>query len=303
MFGKHNKPIISLNLGGGGTRGLAHIGVLKALHENKIEFDLIIGVSMGAIIGLNYALDPDPVSVEKKILNHLSSSEFRDTLLGSWRQADKKTGRNLLLRINRVYKQTGLIGRLLLTKGVLSEEDIEAALFPIIPDVQFSSLKKPFICTAVNLTKGAISVFKEGSTRNPVLASASMPLVFPPVFIGGDPHSDGGVLDKIGIETAHSVGVKSIIAVDVSNNQGWKRKIATGIDVMIRADEISAVYRKNNQLKKANIIINPIKEDVHWADYSSAKTIIDSGYESTIEMIPEIRKKIKKIKTRFFFFR
>ena len=129
-----------------------------------------------------------------------------------------------------------------------------------------------------------------------------MPLVFPPVYIDSEPYTDGGVLDKIGIDTAKTMGVKKIIAVDVSNTEKWRRKITTGIDVMLRADEIAARYRKNIQLDDAAIIIRPIKDDIHWADYSAADAIIESGYQTTQEMIPEIRKQTKSLTSRLFWF-
>jgi len=296
------RPRVSLNLGGGGTRGLSHIGVLKALHEYNIEFDLIIGVSMGAIMGLNYALNPDPEALEKKIGDHLNTEKFKDTLLGSWKTIDMDRGKNILTKINQLVKKTGLVGRLLLTKGVLAEEDVEDALFPMIPDVSFSDLKKKFICIAVNLQTGQPRVFNKGKVRKPVLASASMPLVFPPVNIEGTDYADGGILDKIGIDTAKLVGVKKILAVDPSNSSIVNRKINSALDVMIIADDIAAMYRKSDQIKDATVVINPIDQDIHWADYSSFDKLIEVGYRKTVESIPEIMRKIKPRRKGFFSF-
>jgi len=296
------RPRVSLNLGGGGTRGLSHIGVLKALHEYKIEFDIIIGVSMGAIMGLNYALNPDPEALEKKIGEHLKSEKFKDTLLGSWKKIDADRGKSILTKINQLVKKTGLVGRLLLTKGVLSDEDVEDALFPLIPDVSFSDLKKQFICIAVNLKTGLPQVFNEGKVRDAVLASASMPLVFPPVNIKGTHYADGGILDKIGIDTAMAAGVKKILAVDPSNSSIVDRKISSALDVMIIADDIASMYRKSDQLKDATVVISPIDQDIHWADYSSFDKLIEVGYRKTVESIPEIMKKIKPRRKGFFSF-
>ncbi len=291
-YGKYKT---SLNLGGGGARGMAHIGVIRALAQESISYDMIVGISMGAVVGANYALDPNIDRVEKKIVTHLTSEKFQDSLLGSWRSGSGDTSkRKLLLRINRIYRQTGLFSRLLLTNGILSEEDIKEAVYQIIPDVNFEDLEIPFACAAVSLEKGEIKIFKEGPLRPAVLASISMPLVFPPVNIDGHSLVDGGVLDRIGIDTSLALGVKKIIAVDVSAAFLLEKKVRTGIDVMMRSEEIAAQYRKLYQLKHASLVIHPILDGIHWADHSQYETIIQKGYDATIDSMDKLRRVVKK---------
>jgi len=297
---------ISLNLSGGGARGLAHIGVIQALVEHKIEYDLIVGVSMGAIVGANYAHTNNINKVYNKLNNHLHSEDFQDSLLGSWRSVDNngnQSKRSLLNKINNLYRQTGLIGRLLLSRSILSNEDIEKAVLPIIPDIDFDDFKIPFVCTAVDLSHGKSEIFFNGPVQEKILASASMPLVFPPVSINNSYFIDGGVLDRVGVDTALALDVEKIIAVDVSNNFMSNQKIRTAIDVMLRSEEISAVYRKNYQLNRAAIVIRPIIEDIHWADYANIEKIVDMGYEATIKQIDAIKQVISPTKNFFSFFK
>jgi len=297
---------VSLNLSGGGARGLAHIGVIQALVEHKIEYDLIVGVSMGAIVGANYAHTNNINKVYNKLNNHLHSEDFQDSLLGSWRSVDNngnQSKRSLLNKINNLYRQTGLIGRLLLSRSILSDEDIEKAVLPIIPDIDFEDFQIPFVCTAVDLSHGKTEIFFNGPVQEKILASASMPLVFPPVSINNSYFIDGGVLDRVGVDTALALDVEKIIAVDVSNNFMSNQKIRTAIDVMLRSEEISAVYRKNYQLNRAAIVIRPIIEDIHWADYASIEKIVDMGYEATIKQIDAIKQVVSPSKNIFSFFR
>lgn len=287
----YKKYGVSLNLGGGGARGMAHLGVLRALQDNAINFDLIVGVSMGAIVGANYALNPNIDVVEKKLVRHIMSDDFQDSLLGSWKPVHPAAShRNLLLRINRLYRQTGLFSRLLLSNGILSEEDIERAVYPLIPDVCFEDLKLPFVCTAVSLEKGEIRIFHEGPIRPAVLASISMPLVFPPVSIDNCSFVDGGILDRIGIETSQTLGVKDIIAVDVSAAFLLEKKVRTGIDVMMRSEEIAAKYRKQRQLNQASVVISPIEDGIHWADHSQYERIIKMGYDATLAKMEFLKR-------------
>jgi NTE family protein len=304
--GKKAPYKVSLNLGGGGARGLAHLGVLRALEENEIEFDILVGVSMGAIIAANYAYHKDIDKVHNLIVSHIESSNFKRTLLGSWRaeETEEYTGRakRLLMKVGRLYKQTETYGRLLLTSGMLDKDDIREAVFPIIPDIDFEDLKMPFVCIAVNLENGNRRIFNQGSVRTAVLASLSIPLVFPPVEINGNLYTDGGIVDRIGVDSAFDLGVKKVVAVDVSSDFFTKKKIKNALDIMMRSEEISAMYRKNYQLQQAAIVIRPIQESIHWADYHNYKTIIQSGYDSTIEKIKDIKKLVKSQKSIFRFF-
>ncbi|MDH4262965.1 MAG: patatin-like phospholipase family protein [Spirochaetia bacterium] len=306
-MGSKNTPYrISLNLGGGGARGLAHIGVLRALEENEIEFDILIGVSMGALIAANYAYYKSAGKVQNLIANHIESADFKKSLLGTWRPAESDAqssrSRRLMMKFSRLYKQTEIYGRLFLSTGMLDKDDIIEAVYPIIPNIDFDELNMPFSCIAVNLENGNRRIFNQGSVRTAVLASLSMPLVFPPVEINGNLYTDGGIVDRVGVDSAFDIGVKKIIAVDVSNDFFAKKKIKTALDIMLRSEEISAKYRKNYQLKQAAIIIRPIQDSIHWADYHNYKNIIQAGYESTIEKIKEIKRLVRTQKSILRYF-
>lgn len=305
MSRNDNPYKISLNLGGGGARGLAHIGVLRALEENEIEFDILVGVSMGALIAANYAYYKDIDKVQNLIVRHISSEDFKHTLLGSWKpETDEHISRSkrLLMKFGRLYKQTELYSRLFLSLGMLDEKDVKEAIYPIIPNVDFEELEIPFVCVAVNLETGNRRIFNEGSVRTAVTASLSMPLVFPPVEINGNLYTDGGIIDRIGVDSAHALGVKKIIAVDVSSDYFAQKKIKTSLDIMLRSEEISARYRKDYQLKHAAIVIRPIQESIHWADYYHFDKIIEAGYEATLEKMDDIKRLIKSQKSIFRFF-
>jgi NTE family protein len=298
---------ISLNLGGGGARGLAHLGVLKALEEHDIEFDILIGVSMGALIAANYAYYKNIADTENLIIEHIESDTFKHSLLGTWRSPNlsklpESRGKRFFSKFSKFYKQTELYSRLLLSRGILDEEDIAESVLPIIPNVDFSDLQKPFACVAVNIETGVRNLFTSGSVQQAVLASLSMPLVFPPVEIEGSLYTDGGVVDRIGVDAAFDLGVTKIIAVDVSNEFFSQKRLKTGLDIMLRSEEISAIYRKNYQLEHAEIVIKPIEESIHWADYHNYRNIIDSGYQSTLERISDLKKAVKQKKSVFRVF-
>ncbi|MDH5717759.1 MAG: patatin-like phospholipase family protein [Spirochaetia bacterium] len=298
------KHKISLNLGGGAARGLAHIGVIRALNEEKIPYDIVIGISMGAIIGSIYCANPDVNFLEEKSIELIKSEKFKESVIGSWHNDYQKSANNIIKVINKFYKQTGIISKILLSTGILDYDEIDNLLSDYIPDINIEETDFPFVCVAVDLNKGQSDLFQEGSIRDAVYASSSMPLVFAPRVIGNAEYIDGGVLDKLGIDASERLGIPYTIVSDVSNEKIEKKIIRNGLDVMFYMEEIASRYRRKKQLERATVVLNPIHKDIHWSDYSSYREMIDSGYETTKDKIGEIRHKLKTVHPfkKWFFF-
>ena len=303
------RPKISLNLGAGAARGYAHIGVLRALKEHRIPFDFIIGVSMGAFIGSIYAMEPDVDFTEERALDLLDSENFKDTIVANYYNMMESEQAGFFHKLSTLYTKTGLMGRIFLSPGMLSLEEVENALFPYLPNLNIENTRFPFAAVSVDLEKGKSKIFTKGPMRPIVMSSMAMPVVFPPIEVEKSRYVDGGVLDKVGIDSAETLGIRKIIAVDVSNeaaNDGMSESLVkTGVDVMLRTEEIASQYRRERQLNRATITLMPIKGNIHWADYGAAREMIDTGYEYTISRIGEIRHQLKLIhpvKKLFFFF-
>ena len=271
---------ISLNLGGGAARGYAHVGVIRALVEHKIPFDMIIGASIGALVGASYALDPDVDRLESSMIKFSTSGPLQNTVMKQFADLMGAQGaKGMIDKLSAKYMKGNLIRKVLLTKGILRAEEFESMIAYCIPDLDFKSTKIPFTCIAVDMYSGKRVLFQTGSIRNAVIASGSLPMICPPKVIGGVPYVDGGVLDKIGIETGHELGVKHIIAVDVSNETIEQSSIRNSLDVLVRTEEIASVHRNKNQLKRASVVIKPIAGNIHWADYTKHEELIQTGYD------------------------
>ena len=120
---------ISLNLGGGAARGFAHVGVIRCLVEERIPFDIMIGVSAGATVAAIFSSKPDVDHLEATMLDMVHSSEFQKSLLGSFiRRVNNLPDDNILERINKIYTKSSLLGKMLLTQGMMSPEEIEAII-------------------------------------------------------------------------------------------------------------------------------------------------------------------------------
>jgi NTE family protein len=284
---------VTLCLGAGAARGFAHIGVLRALHKENIPIDQVIGVSIGSLVGSIYCMSQDPEFVKKRLHEFTESEVFLDSLLGSWSKVadDKPSG--LLDKINRAYSRTGMISRIALTQGIINIQEMTEIFYPFIAPLKLETLRKPFAAVAVDIMSGNSVIFTHGDLRKVVMASSSIPLVFPPITIGERLFSDGSILDKLGLDAAITLGLNRIIAVDISDSEWVKKEPGNALDLMIRTEEIAAKYRKEKQLNNALITIKPVVGHMHWADYSKAEELVQSGYEITMSMMKEIKDSLK----------
>jgi NTE family protein len=185
---EHRRRKLGLALGGGGARGLAHIGVLKVLDREKIAVDVIAGTSMGGIVGALYAAGFSGERIEAEMLR-LSRSRLELVKL-----IDLRLGAAGLLGGNRITEMlTALLGA----------------------DLTFADLRIPFAVTGVDIVSGREVDLSEGNVVDAVRATMSVPGVFPPVEIGPYRLMDGGVLNNVPVDVALKLGADAVIAVDV----------------------------------------------------------------------------------------
>lgn len=281
---------VSLNLGGGAARGFAHVGAIRALVENDVHFDLLVGISMGSIVGGIYSVMPDVDFLEKRLKQLVAFEAFRNSVVGTWTTNQDAPSKGFVHRAQKLLTGTNILRRIFTAPGVLTPSDVQSVMYPFIADVTFNATAIPFATAAVNIRNGELRVF-QGSDRlrEAVIASASMPLIFPPERIGKEWYVDGGVLDKLGIETAERLGAGRFIVVDVSDEKLPDNIPRSGFDVMLKTEEIASEHRRMIQLQKANLVVRPIQGNYHWADYSAADEFIRMGYDATLGQMSEIK--------------
>jgi len=193
------RPRTILVLGGGGMRGFAHIGVIRALERLGIEVDEIIGTSMGAVMGALFASGRDSYQMEE-VAAEISLKDYFKL--------------NLVKFLVRGYRHASVY------KGKVFQQFLERSL----PEQHFAELARPFFCNALSLTKGSSRFFGlPGADHVPVAdavyASACLPAVFEPPMIEGDYYIDGGMTETIALRLAHARGPDLIIAVDLSHKE------------------------------------------------------------------------------------
>ncbi len=287
---------IGLVLGGGGARGLAHIGVIKGLIKNGITIRCITGASMGAIVGAAFAFHNNIVEVEQKFKNFVQSEDFsrlknEQSHLGS---AEKPEG--FFHFISKVVKRQLVIHLAANRKGLVTNDHLKRAIQFIIPEGNIEHTKIPFACTALNLVNGNEKIFTSGDLHQALMASASIPGFLPPMVVNSDVFVDGAVINSFPIEICRAMKADFVIASDVAPELGEMKEFNNIIEIFIRTHR-SAVRKLNQQLlNKADFVLKPDIGDKDWTDFEAIDFFIKRGEQVVEQKIEDLKSKIKRQK-------
>ena len=230
-----NKPQIALVLGAGSARGLSHIGVIQVLLENNIPFHLLVGSSMGAMIGGIYASGADIYMLARMVeyMNH-----------------------GVLYDVN------------LPRMGFMAGRKISNFLELMTKNKTFAELDIPLLVVATDLITGETVVIEEGSVAQAIRASISIPGVFRPVRDGERVLVDGAVTDRLPVRVAQEWGADIIIAVDVTFCGGKKIVIRNTLDVIMTSLDILQKQQFDSVSPLADILIQPAVGGYSPQDFS-----------------------------------
>lgn len=248
---------VGLALGSGLARGLAHIGVIKALLQAGIRIDCIAGTSMGSVVAALFAC-----GMKVKMMERLARRISRRT----W--------------IDFTFPRMGLI----------AGERLEELLYLLTGRRKFEEVSLPLAILAVDLISGERVVLRCGSIARAVRASCAIPGIFNPVEYGGRLLVDGGVLERVPAKTVRDMGADFVIAVDV----GYyieEYKINHIFDVLSRANEVMSREIGLLQPQKADILIMPDMKDVAPFHFHLADEAIARGEDAARQALPGLKKR------------
>lgn len=290
----------ALILGGGGARGFAHIGVIKVLEREGFPIDMIVGTSMGAIIGAGYALELDIKGLEEKALE-LANEETLREIEAFFSQDKEHEDRAILEKLNEILKNLNILARLK-RKWIFEADRIIELLEKVIPGgKKFEDLKIPFACVAADLFSGERVIFREGNLLEAVLASCSIPGVFPPVKRERRFLVDGGIISQLPAREAKMLGADFLLAVDVGR-RSFSEEIKDGIDLILQVNQIMSFWLNNYNREEADFLISPDLEEFSWSEFSKCELFIQRGEEKAEELLPLLRKVWRKRRIKNFLF-
>ncbi len=297
-------PKVALVLSGGGARGVAQIGVLQALEQAHIPIDLIVGTSMGSIIGGLYAsgynadeLDSVALSQNWNQLLALSDAVSRSDLFLQQKQVAEQSF--LVIRLNGLTPvlpsslSSGQRLTTLLTKLVLN------APFRVIHS--FDDLKIPFRAVATDMISGKRVVISQGDLAQALRASSTVPVVFSPIRTDSLRLVDGGLVSNIPVDVARNLGANIVIAVNTTSPLRSESSMDTPWDALDQVTSIMAQLSDRLQLEKADVVITPKLDNQYASDFSNLDTLISQGRiaaEASIHKIDSIYEYRSRLLTK-----
>ncbi len=257
-----NRKKIGLALSGGGARGFAHLGVIKALVENDIPIDLIAGTSAGSFVGGAFAAG---MTVDE------------------------------IIRIGRKLSWFNIAGFSYSPRGLLSNAAMGTFIVQNFPVTKFEELKIPFAACACDLETGGEVVFKEtGDLALAIRASCAIPGVFVPVdFPDGSHLIDGGVVSPMPTKAVRDLGADIVIAVDlIACGSTYWGKPSTLLGTFFQSAMMLLRTASRNQHYQADIVIEPQIAHIRPDEIAKREELIELGYDAASEKIQDIKNLI-----------
>jgi NTE family protein len=268
---EQRRPRTVLVLGGGGMRGMAHVGILRAMQTLGIEYDAIVGTSIGALVGAMAAGGAPVDKIEETVSKVQKENTFRLNFV------------KFLLKGMR-------------TPSVYSGDTFRERLHELVPHRAFSDLKIPFYCNAVRLEDGGSVFFgTPGFDEVPLLdalyASCCLPGVFEPWKNDGFHYMDGGITDAVPLRFAKSLQPDLIIAVDLTVKATFKapdyksRVLSTLYRAFEIAEEVLVEHALHMHVDHRTVLIQPKVGHLHRFDFDDVAGVIRMGEEEALKVL------------------
>lgn len=293
VFNNTLRPKIALVLSGGGARGFAHIGVLKKIEELRIPIDIVVGTSMGSIIGGLYAIGLSPDEIEHGVRSIDWEQVFNDFAQREFRSFRRKTDDYLFTSANRIgVSREGVK----LAPGLIEGQQIELALdrlaFPGFHITDFDELHIPFRAIATDIETGDAIVLGEGNLAKAMRASMSIPAALPPVKHEGKLLVDGGIGNNIPIDVARDMGADIFIVVDVSDPLAGQEDLQSSIGITSQLTTILTRRVADQQLQSltdVDVVIVPGREDLGSSSFLEYAQLIQAGLDAAEEKYRQLK--------------
>lgn len=288
---------VGLVLSGGGAKGLAHIGVLKAIEEAGIRIDYIAATSMGALVGGLYASGYTATQLDSIFSNVDFSKIIQDEVprkAKSFYEKDESVKYALTLPFDKF--QIAFPSSLSKGQNVYNLFSKLTAHVNGVND--FSKLPIPFFCVATNAENGKQVLLENGYLPLAVSASGALPSLFSPVEIDDQLLIDGGVVNNYPVEELLAKNVDIIIGVDVQDDFKTRKNLKSAIDVLVQINNYSTLKEMDRKRAKTDVYIKPNIEDFTVVSFDQAREIIAEGASAALlqfEQLQEIGKRQKAI--------
>ncbi len=286
-----------LALGGGGGRGLAHLGVIDVLEEHGLRPDAIVGSSIGALFGAMYAIEPDAKKVIVRAKEIHSSQPFSRLGLPNLEEADQQDA-SWLSRLTAAARQSMLFTRAATDRSVADTGALIEVAETFCGGESFKDAKIPLYITAVRFPSGECHLFSsdtEVKLACAIAASMAIPGVFDPVMVKGEKFADGGLAAELPSKEAKMVATADelVLAVNVGSRPRPDVEPKNVYGMLDWATQIKALYLRQSKKEFCDVLIEPLVGFTQWHDFSNPEQEIQKGRDAALEKMPELIEKLK----------
>lgn len=284
---KH-RPVVALVLGGGGAKGTAHVGVLKYLEEIKMPVDMVIGTSMGGLMGSMFSLGYTAEQIDSVVTKMDWPTMMSD-----------KVPEDLISFENRKYKEKYILDvpfefaegkfKRSMPSAYINGQNVSNLISSLTvgyqDDMKFCDLPIPFACVATDLIAGKGLVWVDGSLTEALRTTMSIPVVFSPIRKDGKFLVDGGMMDNFPADVAKALGADIIIGVSVDTPSKGFEDAYNVLDVVSLAIDLSGKTRLADTFKLPDLLLRPDLEGLGPLSFSTenVKTLVANGYKAACD--------------------
>jgi NTE family protein len=296
---RHKERHIGLALGGGGARGLAHIGVLKVFERENIPIHIIAGTSIGALVGAAYASGIRPEDLERRVDEYLHSRKFQMSAVRAIEESQARGELSWGRKIQSFLMNRYFLVQAMFKPGLFPSEELGEIIDHFVPDIQIEETRIPFRAVATDLVRGTQIVLSSGSLRQAVIESCAVPGAIEPVKDEDRLLSDGGIICLIPCSVVRREGADVVVAVVVDKDICTESEFTTALSIYQRVNDIMCAKLKDYELAEADIVIAPEVGDLHWSEFSQALTLVEVGERAAEEKLDLIRSAAPLLKRWF----
>lgn len=261
------KPLrLGLALGGGAARGFAHVGVIQVLEEAGIKPDLVVGTSVGSLVGAIYASGKTAAQLQQ-VAETMDEAAITDWTLP------------------------------LFSRGMLRGEALARYVSTQVGGKTIEAMALPLGIVATDLQSGKAVLFQRGDAATAVRASSAVPAVFLPVSINGREYVDGGLVAPVPVHFARDMGADIVLAVDISSPPESNLASDT-LQILLQTFAIMASSINRYELQGADVVVRPALPNVRSADFAAKRSAIEAGRAAMLAALPQLRAALLRDKAR-----
>lgn len=286
---------VGLVLSGGGAKGLAHIGALKAIEESGVRIDYIGGTSMGAIIGALYASGYSATQLDSIFNETNFNTLIQDNIprrAKSFHEKEESEKYAVILPFDDF--------KLGLPSGLSRGQNVYNLLAKLTSHLSgvndFSELPIPFFCVATDVETGEEIILDSGYLPLAVVASGALPSLFNPIIIDDRVLIDGGVVNNYPVREIRAKGMDKIIGIDVQDSLKSREELQSAFRILTQVNNYRTISDMIEKRTETDVYVHPDIRDFSVVSFDDGKKIIQSGEEATSEFMDELRAIAKQQK-------